>query len=439
MGIKNLLPELKKCTNHVHISQFRGRKVGVDAFTWLHKAAFSCARELFHDPSTTRIIPFLSKRLKLLRDNNLEPIFVFDGKPLPIKAGTDAQRRVIRENAKQQILRAEREGKNSDLYNQAISIHYETVLTFINFLKKNNIQYIVAPYEADAQLAYLAKQNIVDLVLTEDSDLLVYGTPQVLFKLNDEGYVDSIKYQDAINLLGFNNYDEFLTFCVLTGCDYAEHIKMMGVKTALNYVHNFKNFNAIFNQVKQIPKFKIPQNYERQFEKAFLTFKHQKVYDINRQMIVPFTPTDRDLDYAGKYFNGNELRLHVTGAINPHHYGQNEDAEEEEIEFVNNNAFSANNPHFHRNNEEDVYSDYYSEGEENSNDDSNDEEFDDGNYHEKNSIGIMEYQRQRYLNTHQENQHYNLQRNNQNPQQNLPNNSFKNNNMPTFMSNAFLH
>jgi exonuclease-1 len=46
-----------------------------------------------------------------------------------------------------------------------------------------NVPYVVAPYEADAQLAYLERIGLADAILTEDSDLLVYGCKMVLFKL----------------------------------------------------------------------------------------------------------------------------------------------------------------------------------------------------------------------------------------------------------------
>ena len=46
-------------------------------------------------------------------------------------------------------------------------------------LQAANVEYIVAPYEADAQMAYLAIKGKVDAVLTEDSDLLPYGCPVV--------------------------------------------------------------------------------------------------------------------------------------------------------------------------------------------------------------------------------------------------------------------
>lgn len=38
---------------------------------------------------------------------------------------------------------------------------------------------IVAPYEADAQLAYLMKAGIAQAIISEDSDLLVYGCQKV--------------------------------------------------------------------------------------------------------------------------------------------------------------------------------------------------------------------------------------------------------------------
>ena len=34
------------------------------------------------------------------------------------------------------------------------------------------VEYIIAPYEADAQLAYLDSINYIDIVCTEDSDLI---------------------------------------------------------------------------------------------------------------------------------------------------------------------------------------------------------------------------------------------------------------------------
>jgi len=52
-------------------------------------------------------------------------------------------------------------------------------------LKAEQVPYVVAPYEADAQLAYLEKEGIVDGIITEDSDLLVFGCKNVSYEVRD--------------------------------------------------------------------------------------------------------------------------------------------------------------------------------------------------------------------------------------------------------------
>jgi len=46
MGITGLLPFLKNIQREVHVSSFKGKKVAVDAYCWLHKGAYSCAMQL---------------------------------------------------------------------------------------------------------------------------------------------------------------------------------------------------------------------------------------------------------------------------------------------------------------------------------------------------------------------------------------------------------
>lgn len=52
-------------------------------------------------------------------------------------------------------------------------------LCLIKECRKRNIDCIVAPYEADAQLAFLNIQNIAHIVITEDSDLTLFGCSKV--------------------------------------------------------------------------------------------------------------------------------------------------------------------------------------------------------------------------------------------------------------------
>ena len=58
------------------------------------------------------------------------------------------------------------------------------ILPFTNYYLFSDC--IIAPYEADAQLAFLVKSGIVDMIITEDSDLTLFGCDKVLFKLEHQ-------------------------------------------------------------------------------------------------------------------------------------------------------------------------------------------------------------------------------------------------------------
>ena len=53
------------------------------------------------------------------------------------------------------------------------------ILFFSQACRNKGVDCIVAPYEADAQLAYMMKCGIAQLVITEDSDLVLFGCDRV--------------------------------------------------------------------------------------------------------------------------------------------------------------------------------------------------------------------------------------------------------------------
>ncbi len=46
MGIQGLLQALKYIQQRKHISQYKGEKVAVDGYCWLHKGVYACAYEI---------------------------------------------------------------------------------------------------------------------------------------------------------------------------------------------------------------------------------------------------------------------------------------------------------------------------------------------------------------------------------------------------------
>jgi exonuclease-1 len=191
MGIIGLLPQLKSITTKVHVEIYKGLKVGIDAHCWLHRGGYSCSKELAEGISTTKYVQFCISMLQMLKKHGVTDIIVvLDGASLPVKGIRNKERREFREKNKTDA-RAAAEDGNSELamkhYQRSVSITPEMVQNLIQALKKEGVDFIVSPYESDAQLSYLSKAGIVDLVISEDSDLLVYGCKRVLYKLDVEG------------------------------------------------------------------------------------------------------------------------------------------------------------------------------------------------------------------------------------------------------------
>jgi exonuclease 1 len=77
--------------------------------------------------------------------------------------------------------------------NKAVSVSNAMIMKFIAILRRMNIEFLVSPYEADAQLAYLSKIKIVDVVISEDSDCIPYGCRTILFKWSADGWGSEFK------------------------------------------------------------------------------------------------------------------------------------------------------------------------------------------------------------------------------------------------------
>ena len=119
------------------------------------------------------------------------------------------------------------------------------------------IEFYVAPYEADAQLMYMYKEGLADVIITEDSDLLVYGCEKVLYKMDRKGFGEEIDINNIgkISKPSFSSFtkEDFVKTWILSGCDYIEGIKGIGFKKAQKYVSRIKEkgIKHIVNKFRQ--------------------------------------------------------------------------------------------------------------------------------------------------------------------------------------------
>ncbi len=177
------------------------------------------------------------------------------------------------------------------------------------------MSYVVAPYEADAQMAYMERIGLVQGILTEDSDLLVFGCRNVLLKLDTvESTVTSISRDDfasfaspaGISFLGWSDV-QFRAMAILSGCDYLPSIPGIGLKTAYALLKKHKTAENVIRTLQAEGKKVVPKGYLQAFKLAEKVFLHQRVYDPTLQVLVNLTEIP-----GGESWN-EENEAHVGG------------------------------------------------------------------------------------------------------------------------------
>jgi len=133
---------------------------------------------------------------------------------------------------------------------------------------------VKADGEAEALCSYLAVDGQVDGVLTEDTDVLAYGTPYLFafkdFKLRDNK-IYFIHLPSVLKALEMN-YEEFRDLCILLSCDYNNRVVGfppdgkkrkkpvgIGLKGALAMIDEYRRLETICNYVVD----DTPLNYRR--------------------------------------------------------------------------------------------------------------------------------------------------------------------------------
>ena len=269
-----------------------------------------------------RFVDFAMHRVRMLIHFGVTPYIVFDGDYLPSKAITEIGRAEKRAESKRIGLELYRMGKPSQAHlelQKAVDVTPEMARQFIEELKRHGVEYIVAPYEADAQLVYLERKDIIQGILSEDSDMLVFGAKRLLTKLDQYGDCVEIHRDDftactEISLVGWSDA-EFRRMAILSGCDYLANINKMGLKTAYRLVRKYKSIEKILRIIQFDGQYRVPAGYLENFQKAELTFLHQRVFCPHQNKLVMVTDLGAGLEPADLDFIGKDVDAEIAMGV----------------------------------------------------------------------------------------------------------------------------
>lgn len=282
MGIRNLNTILKNnCKNsikRVRLSELAGKKVAVDASIYMYKY-----KSIYGSQWISAFYGFL-KTLSILKC-----VFVFDGKDfIQDKAVERSRRSDMKKAMRNKLSEVEKAYEqyqsngsmsetllpfktynsyystltnNRDLISDAkiqeyffktrnilMPLYDQDVNTIKSMCKNMGMCVIESNTEAEKTCSMLCHENKVDMVLSEDTDVLAYNTPSIISKLS-MGECTLMNMKDVLSELELTP-DQFIDMCIVCGSDYSQGLTGIGPVKAYKYI---KIYNSIENIISKFP------------------------------------------------------------------------------------------------------------------------------------------------------------------------------------------
>lgn len=113
-------------------------------------------------------------------------------------------------------------------------------------LRLFGIPYITAPMEAEAQCAELVTLGLVDGVITDDSDVFLFGAARVFKNMfNQSKTVECFLSSDLERELGLDR-DTLIRLAYLLGSDYTEGLPGVGPVVAMELLKEFPGKDGLW-------------------------------------------------------------------------------------------------------------------------------------------------------------------------------------------------
>ncbi len=258
------------------LKDFKGRAVAIDGYNALYQF-LSSIRQADGTPlmdSKGRITSHLSgtfHRTANLLEAGIRPVYVFDGKPNPLKAGTLQDRRQRKEKAQAEWDEALEAGDTETARmkaQQTSRLTKEMAAQAKQLLGYMGVPCVQAEEDGEAQASYMASKGEVYAAASQDYDSLLFGAPVLVRNMTLSGrrklprknvYVDVVpevlKLGELLGALGITR-EQLVDMGVLMGTDFNQGVKGIGPKKALKLIREHGSGEAAIREQKlDVPGF----------------------------------------------------------------------------------------------------------------------------------------------------------------------------------------
>lgn len=323
MGIKGLVKWIKTYApsgiEMVNFDKMKNKRLGIDASILMYRAELAIKGsgfEMRNDKGeiTSHLYVIFFNTIKMLQ-NNILPIYVFDGKPNELKNKLLEEREVKKEKIQKELTN-KKLTKNltkeqiNKMELQTFCINTKMHDDLIKMLSLMGIPYIQAESEADSLLAYMNINGYIDGVISEDTDICAFGATDLYknvfthMNIKTKHLIEHIQYKNILKELKWSQ-EQFVEMAILLGCDYAPHIKGIGMVSATELINNKKTLQEISQEQPVTPEEIKTMNYAKNFiltdglaqpKDIIDKLKNLKFGPIHKNKLYDFLVNDNQLD-----------------------------------------------------------------------------------------------------------------------------------------------
>eukprot|EP00933_Yihiella_yeosuensis_P036375 TRINITY_DN3013_c0_g1_i1.p1 TRINITY_DN3013_c0_g1~~TRINITY_DN3013_c0_g1_i1.p1 ORF type:complete len:396 (-),score=107.12 TRINITY_DN3013_c0_g1_i1:179-1366(-) len=312
MGIKGLMKFLQDAAPKAVKEQdsqaaYTGRLMAIDASMCLYQFLIMIRdnragsyQNLTNEDGhvTSHIIGMLTRTIKLM-ENGIKPVYVFDGKPPELKLLELEQRREKRNEATKNLEAAVESGDQEAILKSSkatVKVTKEQNEETKRLLRLMGVPVVDAPSEAEATCAALCRDGKVYAAATEDADCLTFGTSVLVRNLmaaeSQKKTIMEVNLAVVLEQLNIT-MDQFIDFCILSGCDYCDTLKGVGPSTAIKLLIQHGSLEKV---LEFLGPDKVPANFRYQAARDF--FKECEAVDTTK---VDFSFSEPDFDGLYKF------------------------------------------------------------------------------------------------------------------------------------------
>lgn len=274
MGIKDLKALIKKHSPNgittKELKSYAGEVIAIDTSIYFYKF-------LSYGDHLSGFV----RQILLLLENDIIPLYIFDGKPPDEKSDVLQERKdkkiQLQEKKKQLEMQLAEASDDSEIQNikqklfllskELIILTPAHIASAKKLFELFGISYLVANGEAETLCAKLCQQKYVYASLSEDTDLLPNGSTLFLnnFKVN-QSFVIEYNLTQILEDMEIT-LEQFVDICILCGCDYTNKIEGLGKEGAyglikkLNNIENVIQFLETASNHSSTKKYIVPENF----------------------------------------------------------------------------------------------------------------------------------------------------------------------------------